>query len=88
MYEMAKQFEFKNVSEQPIYFRTIDDNDGNIALLSIYPDRPTYISQVQKKQETDLTARLINNVYHVSDGVLAYQQEWTSRYFGINTDTD
>lgn len=50
MYEMAKQFEFKNISGHPVYFRTKQTDDGNTLLVSIVPKQDNLISIIQKEQ--------------------------------------
>lgn len=99
MYELDKQFEIKNTSESPIYFRTRVSPAGEHVLLSM-----TTTSEKQKNEYVKITREKLNerqgriqkDTYVWSDGISTEDtddkkissQHWTSRYIWYDLTSD
>jgi hypothetical protein len=87
IYEWSKQLVLENIWNEDIYFKTYIGPDWNTVLLSAYPKKEWLWSFIQKQETWTLGAELVNKVTD-AHWSLKYEQEWVSRYWGINTTKD
>ena len=87
IYERSKELILENRGDEELHFATLVRPDGNTVLLSVYPKKEDLKSFIQKQETGGLTADLWN-VITDAEGTMQYEQEWSSRYWGVNETSD
>lgn len=87
VYEKQKQFEIRNIWENPIYFKLFS-LWNNQDLVSIYPDKNIYTTHILKKQVWKLQATVWKSVFLWHNHTKWYDQFWLSTYGSLNFEKD
>jgi len=79
IYEMDKQFEIKNDSDQSIYFRFVDKWDYTY-LMSVVPSKTNKSVNISKKETWELTSQVIKQTVDWNTNEVIDTQFFNSTY--------